>query len=45
MAITRQEAWTRRDGPPVEIPDFVAEAVERLAFLARGTSASTPAPG
>jgi magnesium chelatase subunit I len=36
MAITRQEAWTRRDGPPVQIPDFVAEAVERLAFLARG---------
>lgn len=35
MAITRQEAWTRRDGVPVEIPPFVAELVERIAFLAR----------
>ena len=36
MDITQQEAWVARDGPPVEVPDFVAEAVERLAFLARG---------
>ena len=35
MEITRQEAWTARDGVCVEIPDFVAETVERLAFLAR----------
>src|SRR6185295_17643445 len=35
MEITRQEAWTARDGVCVEIPDFVAETVERVAFLAR----------
>jgi len=36
MAITRQEAWLDRDGVRAKIPDFVAEAVERIAFLARG---------
>jgi magnesium chelatase subunit I len=35
MRITRQEAWLERDELPVEIPDFVAEVVERVAFLAR----------
>jgi magnesium chelatase subunit I len=35
IEITRAEAWTDRDGPPVAIPDFVAEVVERTAFLAR----------
>src|SRR5690606_38286460 len=35
VEITKQEAWVRRDGRPVEIPDFVAELVERTAFLAR----------
>jgi magnesium chelatase subunit I len=35
MAITAAEAWTERDGLPVEIPGFVAEVVERVAFLAR----------
>jgi magnesium chelatase subunit I len=34
MAITRQEAWTER-GLEVVVPEFVAEAVERMAFLAR----------
>jgi len=33
--VTRQEAWTRRDGVCVEVPDFVEEVVERVAFLAR----------
>jgi magnesium chelatase subunit I len=33
--ITRQEAWTRRDGTCVEIPEFMEEIVERVAFLAR----------
>jgi magnesium chelatase subunit I len=33
--ITRQEAWVARDGMCVEIPDFVEETVERIAFLAR----------
>jgi len=36
VAITRQEAWTERSDLPVEVPDFVAEVVERTAFLARG---------
>ena len=35
MEITRQEAWVRRDEVAVEIPEFVAETVERVAFLAR----------
>jgi magnesium chelatase subunit I len=35
MAITRQEARVEREGLPLEVPDFVAEIVERIAFLAR----------
>jgi magnesium chelatase subunit I len=35
MHITRQEAWTERDGRTVEVPEFVAEMLERVAFLAR----------
>ena len=35
MAITAQEAWTGRDDAPVDIPPFIAELVERVAFLAR----------
>ena len=33
--ITRQEAWTAREGVAVQVPDFVGEMVERVAFLAR----------
>ena len=37
MAITRQEAWTDRAGAlKVEIPEFVREVVEEVAFQARG---------
>jgi magnesium chelatase subunit I len=37
VAITLQEAWHERgpDALPVDIPDFIAEVVERVAFLAR----------
>ncbi|MGH7481996.1 MAG: magnesium chelatase [Longimicrobiales bacterium] len=35
MEITLQEAWLARDGRPVDVPDFVAETIERVAFLAR----------
>jgi magnesium chelatase subunit I len=36
MAITRQEAWTERPGGlVVEIPDYVREVVEEVAFQAR----------
>jgi len=36
MAITKQEAWTKRGGLAVRVPDFVAEVIERIAFEARG---------
>jgi magnesium chelatase subunit I len=38
MAITEQEAWAGRDGAsmPVDIPVFVREVVEEVAFQARG---------
>ena len=35
IEITAQEAWTGRGGVCVDVPDFVAEVVERVAFLAR----------
>ena len=35
MEITVQEAWTRRGGKPLDIPDFVLEVIERVAFEAR----------
>jgi magnesium chelatase subunit I len=36
MAITRQEAWTDRTGAlKIEIPDYVREVVEEIAFQAR----------
>jgi magnesium chelatase subunit I len=35
MAITGQEAWLSRDEDNLYIPPFVAEIVERVAFLAR----------
>ena len=37
-SITKQEAWTKRgdfDGYTVEIPDFIAETIEQIAFEAR----------
>ncbi len=37
VRITAQEAWLARDtdGAPIIIPEFVAETIERVAFLAR----------
>jgi magnesium chelatase subunit I len=36
VAITGQEAWVQRNGSvPLEVPDFVTEVIERVAFLAR----------
>ncbi|HSJ24683.1 MAG TPA: hypothetical protein VK929_08460 [Longimicrobiales bacterium] len=37
VAITLQEAWRDRgaDALPVDVPDFVVETIERVAFLAR----------
>ena len=35
IEITHQEAWVERGGAAVTVPRFVAEVVERIAFLAR----------
>lgn len=36
ISITAQEAWTRRNSPAeIEVPDFMRETVEQLAFVAR----------
>ena len=35
IAITAQEAWVSRDGKAVDVPEFVQEVVERVAFEAR----------
>ena len=35
IEITKQEAWLERDGRAADVPEFVAEVVERIAFLAR----------
>ncbi len=36
MDITRQEAWTRRRSPvEIEVPPYIHEVVEQVAFLAR----------
>src|SRR5436309_8541323 len=35
MSITKQEAWTDRDGLKLDIPEYVREVVEELAFQAR----------
>ena len=36
MDITGQEAWVDRGCIDIEVPDFLAEVVERIAFLGRG---------
>jgi len=36
IAITKQEAWTRRSSPvAIEVPPYIHEVVEHIAFLAR----------
>jgi magnesium chelatase subunit I len=35
IAITAQEAWEERGGIPVEIPQYVREIIEQVAFSAR----------
>jgi magnesium chelatase subunit I len=35
MAITAQEAWSERGSAPVEIPAYIREIVEQVAFSAR----------
>ena len=39
IRITQQESWTKRDGETnLEIPDFISEIVEEVAFLGRRDS-------
>ncbi len=33
--ITKQEAWIKREGTKVAVPDFIAEIIEQIAFDAR----------
>jgi len=35
IAITSQESWTRRDGRNIEIPQYIREVIEEIAFQAR----------
>jgi magnesium chelatase subunit I len=35
MAITLQEAWLHRNARSIDVPDIIAETIERIAFLAR----------
>jgi len=35
IAITAQEAWTRRDGYKLQVPKYVQEVIEGIAFAAR----------
>jgi magnesium chelatase subunit I len=35
IAITAQEAWTKRDGYQLHLPKYVQEVIERVAFVAR----------
>jgi magnesium chelatase subunit I len=35
MAITAQEAWSERDGTKINIPQYLCEVIEQVAFSAR----------
>jgi magnesium chelatase subunit I len=35
IAITAQEAWTERNGHQLQVPEFVKEVIEQIAFVAR----------
>jgi magnesium chelatase subunit I len=35
IAITSQESWTKRDGHTIEIPTYIREVIEEVAFQAR----------
>src|SRR5205823_13619710 len=35
LTITAQEAWTQRDGYKLNLPKYVREVIERIAFAAR----------
>src|SRR5664279_3105030 len=35
IAITAQEAWTARSGLQLQVPEFVSQVIEQIAFIAR----------
>src|SRR5580693_3098925 len=35
VSITAQEAWTERNGHQLQVPDFVGQIIEQIAFVAR----------
>ena len=35
IAITQQEAWTRRNGRTLQLPKYLQEVIEQIAFVAR----------
>ena len=35
IEITEQEAWTKRNGLPLQVPRFIQEVIEQIAFVAR----------
>jgi magnesium chelatase subunit I len=35
IAITAQEAWTARNGLQLQVPEFVSQVIEQIAFIAR----------
>jgi len=35
IAITAQEAWMERDGHQLQVPEFVSQVIEQIAFVAR----------
>ncbi|MDR3749533.1 MAG: magnesium chelatase [Acidobacteriota bacterium] len=35
VAITAQEAWTERNGQQLQVPDFISQVIEQIAFVAR----------
>ena len=35
IAITAQEAWTEREGHQLQIPEFLSQVIEQIAFVAR----------
>ena len=35
ISITTQEAWTERNGHELQVPEFVSQVIEQIAFVAR----------
>ena len=35
ISITEQEAWTNRKGYQLQVPDFIRQVIEQIAFVAR----------